>query len=227
MTKYNNSQNNININTPVTLSGAADITATLEDYIIGINDTTAARTVTLPSASTTGADANTGKIYIIKDQSGGAGTNHITIVPASGPIDGNANILIDTNYGEVHVYSDGAAWYSSAGPDTSIYWVIQAIGTALLPNKGFISTAATDQNFPLPAIADVGTIYELTQSGAGLVTITQGVGQSIRFGNSVSTTGAGGSISSSNQGDSIKLVCTTVDTEFQVVTGSIGNWLII
>ena len=35
---YNNSQNNININTPVTLSGAADVTATLADYIIGVDN---------------------------------------------------------------------------------------------------------------------------------------------------------------------------------------------
>lgn len=301
MAQYNNSQNNLNINTPVTLSGAANVTATLNDYIIGIDNTAAPRTVTLPTASTTGAAANTGKIYIIKDQSGGAASNNITVQPTSGTIDGVASIVIDANYGEVQVYSDGAAWYSSAGPElasplpvskggtglttitdggimlgsgtgavtptaqptngqllvgstgvdpvlatltqgagmtitngagtitlasTAIVWSAQAAGTALLPNQGFISTAATAQNFPLPATAVVGEVFELTQNGAGTVTITQAAGQSIRFGNQVTTAGVGGSLASSAQGDAVKIVCTTANTGFQAVTGSIGNWIV-
>jgi len=302
MAQYNNSQNNINYNTPVLLSGAANVTASLSDYIIGIDNTDAARTVTLPTATSAGSAANTGKVYIIKDQSGGAGTNNITIQPATGTIDGAASILISADYGEVQVYSDGAAWYSSAGPElnsplpvpqggtgvatitdggivlgsgtdpvtvtsqptdgqllvgstggdpvlanltqgagisitnaagsitlasTAVVWSAQALGTALLANEGFLSTAATAQNFPLPTSAQVGEIFELAQSGAGSVTITQGDGQSIRFGNSTTTAGTGGSLVSSSQGDAIKLVCTQENTSFQSVTGSIGNWTVI
>lgn len=299
---YNNSQNNLNINTPITLSGAANVTATLADYIIGVNNTAAPRSVTLPTASTTGAANNSGKIYIIKDQSGLAGTNNITIAPSSGTIDGAASIIIDANFGEVQVYSDGAAWFSSAGPELvsplpvskggtgvatltdggvilgsgtaavtvlaqatngqlvvgstgsdpslatltagagvtitngagsitlasgAIVWTAQAAGTSLLANQGFISTAGTAQNFPLPtASCPLGSLLELAGNGAGLVTITQAAGQSIRFGNSVSTVGAGGSVASSVVGDAIKVVCTVANTTFQVVTGSIGNWTV-
>ncbi len=108
-----NSQNNIDFNTPVTLSGAGNVTASLSDYIIGVDNTAAARTVTLPTASNTGDTANRGKFYIIKDQSGLAGTNNITITPATGTIDGASSIAIIANFGEVGVYSDGSNWFSS------------------------------------------------------------------------------------------------------------------
>ena len=111
----NNSQNNIDFNTPVTLSGAANVTASLSDYIIGVDNTAAARTVTIPTASNTGAAANKGKVYLIKDQSGLAGTNNITIAPATGTINGLSSIAIVANFGEVEVYSDGSNWFSS-GP---------------------------------------------------------------------------------------------------------------
>ncbi len=111
MASYNNSQSTIDFNTPVTLSGAANVTASLEDYIIAVDNTAAARTVTIPTASNTGANANRGKVYIIKDQSGLAGTNNITIHPTSGTIDGAESISINSNFGEVEVYSDGSNWF--------------------------------------------------------------------------------------------------------------------
>ncbi len=113
MASYNNSQNNKNFNTPVTLSGAGNVIASLSDYIIGIDNTAAPRTVTIPTASITGANANRGKVYIIKDQSGLAGTNNITIQPATGTINGSSSIAIIANFGEVRVYSDGSNWFSS------------------------------------------------------------------------------------------------------------------
>lgn len=79
----------------------------LSDYLIGVTDTTAPRTITLPNAATAGL----GKIYVIKDESGGAGTNNIMIDTAGGNIDGAANFVMNTNYGSVNVYTDGANWF--------------------------------------------------------------------------------------------------------------------
>ena len=229
MAQYINSQNNLNINAPVALSGAANVTLGLPDYILGVDNTDAVRTITLPTASTTGVNANRGKVYIIKDQSGAAGTNNIIIQAATGTIDGAASISIISNYGEVQVYSDGIAWFtgSSSLVSTAVIWSIQATGTALLPNQGFISTNASAQSFPLPATAAVGELFELSQKGTGDVTITQIVGQTIRFGNSVSTSGTGGSVVSSTPGDAVKLVCTATNTDYQAVTGALGNWTVI
>ncbi len=231
MAKYNNSQNNINLNTPVKLSGAGNITAVLADYILAVDDTTAARTVTLPTASTTGANANLGKIYLIKDQSGLAGTNNITIVPATGTIDGAVSILINSNYGEVQVYSDGSNWFtgsrSTAASAEPMIWSQKNGGGTLEAYKGFFAKGAASQTFLLPVAPTNGEIFGLTNGETGDVTITQNSGQSIIFGNSTTTTGTGGSLASSSKGDAIQILCITNPSVFMVFTGAIGNWTVV
>ena len=229
MAHYQNSSNDLFINTPVT-SVAASYAASLSDYIIEVSDTTASRTITLPAPSTPGATSNVGKVLIIKDSSGAAlsGGNPIIVAPASGTIDGVASINIAQDYGSIMVYCNGTSWFSDAETLSAPFaWFAKAAGTALIPGQGYWSTAATAQNFPLPAAASTGTIVELAQSAAGAVTITQAIGQSVRFGNSSTTPGVTGSLSSSAQGDAIKLICITANTTWQVVTGAVGNWLIV
>ena len=94
-----------------------NITTTATDYyangsesIIAVTDTGSPRTVHLPDA------ANVSKVVMrIKDQSGGAAVNNITIKPADGAqtIDGAASVAISSNYGVKIVYSNGTAWFTS------------------------------------------------------------------------------------------------------------------
>lgn len=87
---------------------AGDYNVTETDVIIGVTDTSAPRTIGLPSSIV--AD---GKIVIIKDESGGAGTNAITISTESGEtIDGNPSTEINTDYGVIRLYSDGSNWFT-------------------------------------------------------------------------------------------------------------------
>lgn len=84
-------------------------TAALDDYYIAYTDTTAAWVLTLPSAATVGAN----KAFIIKDETGGAGANNITVTPAGAEtIDGAATFVIGTNYGTCRLISDGANWFT-------------------------------------------------------------------------------------------------------------------
>ena len=109
MVSVNNSVNNIFKNTPVT-STAVSYTALPTDVIINVTNTTSVLTITLPTASS----VNQGKWYLIKDTSGGAGTNNIQIIPSSGTINGGSNLTISVNYGFLQVYNDGANWFSQA-----------------------------------------------------------------------------------------------------------------
>lgn len=78
------------------------------EVIIGVTDTSAARTITLDSD-----DVVAGRIMIIKDESGAAGTNNITIdTEGAETIDGAASVTISVNYGVVRVYSDGTNWFT-------------------------------------------------------------------------------------------------------------------
>ena len=76
--------------------------------IIGVTSTAAPRTITLATA-----DVVVGRIIIIKDESGAAATNNITINTQGGQtIDGVATVTISANYGVVKVYSDGTNWFT-------------------------------------------------------------------------------------------------------------------
>lgn len=89
---------------------ATNYTVLSTDLIIGVTSTAAPRTITLPTA----AAANKGQIYTVKDESGGALLNNITInVTGGGNIDGAATAVILTNYGSFNFYSNGTQWYKS------------------------------------------------------------------------------------------------------------------
>jgi hypothetical protein len=80
------------------------------DTYVFINlDTSASRTITLPLASA----VSEGRIYIIKDFTGGANLNPYTIT-ASGAdlIDGMASQQYDSNYGSVGLISNGVDKWS-------------------------------------------------------------------------------------------------------------------
>lgn len=82
-----------------------DYTHTPNIYYIGITDTSSPRTITLCNP----ADFPTAQELVIKDESGGAATNNITV---SGAIEGGAFELIQADYGGLTLYSDGVSlWY--------------------------------------------------------------------------------------------------------------------
>lgn len=90
-------------------AGNYTILATDPIYI-AVTSTAAPRTITLPAAS--GVPA--GRTFTIKDESGGAATNNITVTRAgSDTIDGATTKVINTNYGVTTVYSDGTSkWFT-------------------------------------------------------------------------------------------------------------------
>ncbi len=85
----------------------ADYAVTESDYYIGVTDTSARRTITLPSAA-----GKAGRVYIIKDEAGGAGTHPITVKGRPGEtIDGAGSQTVGTNYGVLRVISSGSHWF--------------------------------------------------------------------------------------------------------------------
>ena len=92
-----------------TESAAGDHTITTADYIIGKSGITGGGdSIFLPLASNTPS----GRVIIVKDESGGAAANNITIVPSGADtIDGAASYPITTNYGSATLYTDSVAWF--------------------------------------------------------------------------------------------------------------------
>ncbi len=81
-----------------------DYTVLTTDQLIAFTNLTAARTITLPAATTMN-----GRVITIKDETGTAATNNIII---SGTIDGSDVNKIDRSYGSLEIYSNGTAWFA-------------------------------------------------------------------------------------------------------------------
>lgn len=89
-----------------TALASSPYTVLINDHYIGV-DTTMARTLNLPAAATAGA----GKIFVIKDETGGAGANNITIDPSGvETVDGAGTLVINTNYGRATILCNGTNW---------------------------------------------------------------------------------------------------------------------
>lgn len=88
-----------------TITAAGPVTATTADYIICINKTVgAATTVNLPPSPSAGLT------FIVKDCKGDANTNNITVIPASGLIDGASSYTISINFQSSTVFYNGSSW---------------------------------------------------------------------------------------------------------------------
>lgn len=87
----------------ITTPGAYPYTTLATDFVILV-DSSAARTIT-PLGSPA-----TGQMYRIKDNTGSAALNNITITPSGKNIDGAASKIINSNYGSVDIVYNGTQW---------------------------------------------------------------------------------------------------------------------
>ena len=85
----------------------ADASAAATDPFIGVDTTSQAITITLPGTNS----VVVGKIFLIKDEGGNAGTNNITIATTGNVnIDGSSTIILDSDYAAINVYYNGTEW---------------------------------------------------------------------------------------------------------------------
>jgi hypothetical protein len=110
-------------------------------------------------------------------------------------------------------------WTGAGG----IVWTVISASQSLASENGYICASPGGAlSLALPATSQVGDIIEVTLDGATSFTITQSAGQQIRIGSLSTTSGVGGSITSNNQGDSLRMVCSIADLKWNVLS-SMGN----
>ena len=95
---------------------AATYTAKAGDQVIGVNRAGVV-TITLPTDQ-----VSKGRIYTVKDESGAAAANNITVATEGAEtIDGSATDVINVNYESKSYYSDGTNWFIlPVTPDTQL-----------------------------------------------------------------------------------------------------------
>lgn len=93
-------------NTTTVSSTTYTILAT--DFYVGVTSTSSAVTLTLPALSSVAV----GTTFVVKDESGAAGTNAITVARAgSDLIDGGTSFAVDTDYGSITIVARASGWY--------------------------------------------------------------------------------------------------------------------
>lgn len=104
-----------------------------------------------------------------------------------------------------------------------ISWnTITGASATLASNNGYIINHASAVTLTLPGTFNVGDIIMISGYGAGLWSIAQNAGQKIIIGNALTTIGVTGSLSATNQYDSIELIGHVANTVLKNVSGGQG-----
>lgn len=110
---------------------------------------------------------------------------------------------------------------SSSG--TSTWTVVTGTSQAMAVDSGYISNNAGLVTLTLPSTAAVGSVIQVQGLGAGGWQIAQNASQLIHIGSQVTTTGVSGFLASTNQYDSITILCVVANTTWTVLGGAQGN----
>jgi hypothetical protein len=187
--------NSINSNIPieVTKGGTGQASITAHSLILGQGT----------SATTALGAATNGQIPI-----GSTGADPVLATLTAG-----TGVSISNSTGSITINSTGGG----------VSWtVVSGTSASMAVNNGYISNNAGLVTLTLPASAAVGDMVRVTGKGAGGWLIAQNAGQTIYFGSAATTTGAMGSLASTNLHDSVELLCMTANNDF-IVLSSIGN----
>ena len=120
--------------------------------------------------------------------------------------------------------SNGAGALPTFQNQSGYIWnEVTGTSQSMAVESGYIANNAGLVTLTLPASASVGESIAVAGKGAGGWKIAQNAGQVIRAGASSTTIGAAGYLQSTNQYDSIELLCITANTDWVVLTGPQGN----
>lgn len=154
-----------------------------------------------------------------------SGTVASTYTADSGTATPSANNL--------NVFGGGGTSTSASGSTITITstgagfsWnTITVVGpTTMSINNGYISNSASTVQLLLPATAVVGSALFIVGKGTGGWQINQAAGQQILAESSSTSVGVLGTVNSSNQRDTMLLLCTTANTTWTAISG-FGNWI--
>lgn len=111
--------------------------------------------------------------------------------------------------------------------DMDASWTSVSASQAMVSNMGyFVVSPGAAVVLTLPATSVQGDVIQVALDGATSWRIAQGAGQTIVIGNSTTTAGIGGSLISTQQGDTVRIVCRIPNLRWQTVS-SMGNPIVV
>ncbi len=124
--------------------------------------------------------------------------------------------------------SNSAGSITISGTGSGYSWTeVTGTSQSMAVNNGYVANNAGLVTLTLPATAVIGDTVIIQGKGTGLYFIAQNGGQTIHSSGGNTTTGVGGSLTATNRYDSIELVCITANTDWAVLTGTMGTFTIV
>ena len=184
-------------------------------------------TITRPSLFTTGTlQLNVATVGILQATAGLVSATALTSGQLMVGSTGNPAVAANLSAGAGISITNGAGTISIATTAIHVTWSNISASGNLVVNTGVNCTGGAALSLALPATSAVGDIIEIALDGSTSWTVTQAANQQIRVGSVTSTLGVGGTIASTAQGDSIKLVCKTANLVWTAVS-MIGNLTVV
>ena len=186
--------------------------------------TTANQLLYSSATNTVGGLASANSATLVTNASGvpawtGSMTNGQILIGSTG-----ATPVLGTITGTLGInVTNGAGTITISGGGGGYTWT-EVTGTSqtMAANNGYITNNPALVTLTLPTTAALGTTLSIAGKGAGGWKIAQNAGQEIFFGSSATTIGATGYLQSTQQFDSIELLCITANTQWTVITGPQG-----
>lgn len=123
--------------------------------------------------------------------------------------------------------TNGAGSITINAVGSGVTWnEITGTSASMAVNDGYIANNAGLVTLTLPTTAALGSVIYVTGKGAGGWKIAQNSGQTINLGTATTTSGASGSLASTNTFDSLMLVCITANNVFNVLN-VVGNITVV
>ena len=123
--------------------------------------------------------------------------------------------------------TSGVKWAVAPGSQGGVGAWVDVTGStqAMVSTTGYFADNASAVAFSLPSTANKFDVMRITGI-QGSWAISQALGQSIAFGNTSTTVGTGGSLSSNDPGDCVELQCIVANTTWRVLS-AVGNLTVV
>lgn len=123
--------------------------------------------------------------------------------------------------------SNGTGTITISATGSGLTWNLLSSNNPTVANNGyFLVSPGGVISLSLPASSALGDVVEIVVRGATGFVLNQAAGQKVYIGANSTTTGVTGTITSTAQGDSLRLVCSVANLEWSVVS-SIGSFTIV
>lgn len=199
-------------------------TALETDCYIGMNTASYTPTVTLPAAS-----GRTGRFVMIKDRSGNAATNNITIVTSGGNIDGASSYTIADDYGCVVAIDAGSNWFiTNVTKDDTMKKVTAHNAATLTLNRthSIVTEAYTATGAVTYTLPSASSMWDSVNSRGKMFTI-QDIGYNAGTNNITINRAGSDTIACSTGAAATSAVINTNNGGLQIVATSASTWAVI